>query len=382
MNPIVRKLSIVGALVLLFGAAVLTQVLMRQKTPPPRKAVAAEPLRKVKVVAVRNGPVATSLRVQGQLSAYEKIDLFTEVTGVLEATAKPFKVGSYFKQGETLLRINDEENRLSLLSQKSSLLNAIAQILPDLKIDYPESFASWKSYLDTFEVNRIIAPLPEAQNEREKLFIAGKNLHTQYYNIRSAENRLEKYRIRAPFSGVLTAASIHPGSLVRAGQSMGTLMNAGVYELEATVALSDLQYLRVGAVVELFSDDLQKRWRGKVARVSDQIDPNTQTVLTFVRVTGSELREGMYLKGTVQNREVENVYEIPREWLVNQNAVYVLRDSSLYQQEVDIVYEGDQAVIVRGLPDGTRILGEKVLNAFDGMKVAPRPVDPALSVRE
>ena len=90
----------------------------------------------------------------------------------------------------------------------------------------------------------------------------------------------------------------------------------------------------------------------------------------------------MYLKGTDQNREVENVYEIPREWLVNQKAVYVLRDSSLYQQEVDIVYEGDQAVIVRGLPDGTRILGEKVLNAFDGMKVAPRPVDPALSVRE
>ncbi len=382
MNSNLRKLSIVGAFALLFGAAIFTQALMRQKTPPPRKAAAPELLREVSVAEVRNGPVATSLEVQGQLSAYEKIDLFTEVTGVLEATAKPFKVGSYFKKGETLLRINAEENRLTLLSQKSSLLNAIAQMMPDLKIDYAESFPQWKNYLDGFDVEKALAPLPEAKSEQEKLFIASKNLHTQYYNIRSAENRLSKYQIQAPFSGVLTMANTNPGSLVRSGQSMGTLMNTSVYELEATISLSELKNLKIGDRVDLFSDDVQQRWTGKIVRISDQIDPNTQTVLTFIRVTGSNLREGMYLKGLIKSRAVEEAYEIPRELLVDQKAVYLLRDSTLHLQEVNIVYSGDNTVVVRGLADGARLLQEKVSGAFEGMKVAPRPIDPALSTIE
>lgn len=380
MNPIVRKLSIVGALVLLFGAAIATQALMKKKEPPKRKAAEKEIIRDVEVFAVKNGPVLSTLAIQGSLTAFNKIDLFTEVTGVLTATSKPFKVGSYFKKGEVLLRIDDQENRLALLSQKSSLLNGVAQLMPDLKIDYPESFPQWKAYLDAFDVSKGIALLPEPINEQEKFFIATKNLHTQYYNIKSAENRLGKYTITAPFSGVLTMANIHPGSLVRSGQNMGTLMNTGNYELEATVSMADLLAIKPGSTVKLASEDIPGVWQGRVKRISDQIDANTQTALVFISVSGKDLREGMYMNGMVNAKKVNDALEIPRDLLVDQQGVYTIqRDSFLKIQPVEVLRISQKEAIVKGVPNGTLLLKKQISGAFEGMKVNAIEVETALS---
>lgn len=370
MKPIYRKISIVAALLSLFGAAIFTQVLMKKKQAPKKKGAPKELVRSVKVQEVNNQEVASSLMVQGSLTAFNKIDLFTEVTGLLTATAKPFKVGTYFQQGEVLLRIDGEENRLAILSQKSSLMNAIAQLMPDLKIDYPESFPQWKAYLDAFDIEKNISPLPSPINEREKLFIATKNLHTQFYNIKSAENRLNKYVITAPFSGVLTTANINPGSLVRAGQNMGTLMNTGRYELVATISIADIQSIKIGSEVKLTSEDIPGVWKGKVKRLSDQIDPSTQTALAFISVNGKNLREGMYMKGAINAQKVSEAIKISRDLLVNQNGVYTVhQDSILKNHPVEVVRVVADEVIVKGIPNGTKILAEEVSGAFDGMKV-------------
>ncbi|MEM6771070.1 MAG: HlyD family secretion protein, partial [Bacteroidota bacterium] len=167
----------------------------------PQKREIPKRIKEVETMAVLNAPVSTKLAVQGRLAAYNKISLFTEVGGAVLETGKPFKKGTYFKKGETLLRIDDAEARLTLQSQKATLLNGVAMMMPDLKIDYPESFGNWEAYLAGFDVDGSIKPLPEAINQREKLFVAGRNLYSQYYSIKSGEERLNKYTLRAPFSG-------------------------------------------------------------------------------------------------------------------------------------------------------------------------------------
>jgi len=61
------------------------------------------------------------------------------------------------------------------------LVNAITLLMPDLKIDYPQSFQQWKAYLDKFDVEISVLPLPEPLNDQEKYFIASKNLASQCY---------------------------------------------------------------------------------------------------------------------------------------------------------------------------------------------------------
>ena len=363
-----RRIGVIAGLVILISFFGVNQYFSQLKEEPPRRP-ATKSVPMVEVMPAFNTSISTALRLEGELVAYDKIDLFAEVSGTLESTDRPFKVGSYFPKGSILVDINDQEARLNLLSQKATLQNAVTQLMPDLKIDYPQSFNQWKTYLDDFDLEKKLAPFPEPLNQQEKYFIASRNLHTQFYSIKSAEERLSKYTLYAPFSGVLTNATINPGSLIRVGQKLGELMNTGSYELQATIPLSELKYVRKGNPVALISDDINGKWAGTVSRISNQIDPGTQTVQVFIRVSGKGLREGMYLTGNVAAPAIEDAMELPRNLLVEQNTVFTVQDTILILHPVNVIKLTKEAVIVQGLPNGTPLLATPLPNAYDGMVV-------------
>jgi len=359
---------------IVIGAAVLAtgwfglQYMSGLKKDPPKKEIPKR-IKTVEATAVSNSQVTTNLAVQGRLEAYNKIELFSEVGGAI-TTPKPFKKGTYFKKGDVVLRVDDTEPRLNIQAQKATLLNGIAAMMPDLKIDYPESFPAWEAYLSSFNVDDPIKALPTPVNQREKLFVAGRNLQSQFYNIKSQEERLSKYTLYAPFSGVLTTASINNGAVIRPGQMLGELMATGYYEMLATVPLSQLEFLKPGGTVKLYSEDIDGEWAGKVKRISDQIDPQTQTVGVYVGVTGRDLREGMYLRGEAAAKALNNVVEIDRDLLIDEREVYAVKhDTLLVLLPVTVQKFNRETVIVSGLPDGTQLLTSDVAGAYDGMRV-------------
>lgn len=356
--------------VLILGAGFYGNKKLASMKPEKAQREIPKRIKSVETLMVSNQPISTTLGVQGRLEAYNKISLFTEVGGMVLETGKPFKKGVYFRKGETLLRIDDAEARLSLQSQKATLLNGVAMMMPDLKIDYPESFEAWNTYLSDFDVNKSIPAMPTAVNQREKLFVAGRNLYTQYYAIQSLEERLSKYTLRAPFSGVLTSTAVDQGAVIRTGQQLGELMATGYYEMVATVPLSDLDFLKPGGEVMLSSEDIDGKWNGKIKRISDQIDANTQTVNVYIGVSGKGLREGMYLRGEADAKTIVNAVEINRGLLVDQQDVYVVKNDTLLQLvPINVRKFNRETVIVSGLPDGTRLLTSNVAGAYDGMRV-------------
>lgn len=364
--------SVVAGVLILAAGNFLYGTLASMKAEPAKREIPKR-IKEVATTTVANAPVETKLGVQGRLMAYNKISLFTEVGGAVLDTGKPFKKGTYFKKGETLMRIDDAEARLTLQSQKANLLNGIATMMPDLKIDYPESFGNWEEYLANFDVNASLQALPEPANQREKLFVAGRNLYGQYYSIKSGEERLGKYTLRAPFSGVLTSTAVDQGAVIRPGQQLGELMANGFYELVATVPLSDLDFLKPGGKVELYSEDIQGTWSGKVRRISDQIDPSTQTVSVYIGVSGSKLREGMYLRGQADAKTIVNAVEIDRDLLIDQEDVFVVENDTLLRLlPVTVQKFNRETVIVSGLPEGAQLLTSDVAGAYDGMRVRLR----------
>ena len=364
--------SLLIGLALIGGGYLGYKTLAGMKADPQKKEIPKR-IKAVEARTVANTSLAARLDVQGRLQAYNKIDLFTEVGGTVLSTGKAFKKGVYFSKGETLLRIDDREARLQLQSQKATLLNAIATSMPDLKIDYAESFPAWEAYLNNFNVDAPLQPLPTAVNQREKLFVAGRNLYSQFYAIKSAEERLSKYVLPAPFGGVLTEAIVDQGAVVRPGQRLGELMATGYYEMVATVPLSELEYLKPGGAVDLYSEDIAGKWRGKVRRISDQIDAATQTVNVYVGVSGKGLREGMYLRGEAEARTLNNVVEINRDLLIDEREVYVVeQDTLLRLLPVTVEKFTRETAIVSGLPTGAKLLVSEVAGAYDGMRVKLR----------
>jgi len=373
MSSIFRKLSIViGALILLGSIFILAPKLSQKEAPPKKETVDAIISREVKVMRVKNKDISSKLDVQGSLEAYNKVGIFAEVTGTLSNANRAVKVGNYFKKGAVLLDIDREETKLNILSQKSSLLNGITTLMPDLKIDYPESFQQWKTYIDNFNVEQPIQSFPKALNDQEKYFIASKNLLSQYYTIKSAENRLQKYTVYAPFSGVITQSTIQPGTLVRAGQQMAELMGTSAYEMKATLNLEDLKFINTGSKVSLSSDAVDGSWAGTVKRISDQIDPNTQSVIAYIGVSGKGLREGMYLRGNLNSKTIKSAVQLPIDLLVNQNQVYTVKDGKLVLQTIEIVNTNANYAIVKGLTNEQLILKEKIIGAYEGLDVKPK----------
>jgi len=368
MNLLIRRLGVVLAVLLLVGGMVGFNLLQSRKEAPPVKTETPRIFYVDTFVAV-NGTLPGMLDIDGQLVAYNKIDIFAEVSGTLRATSRPFKVGTAFERGALMIDIDDAEARLNLLSQKSNLLNAVTRMMPDLKIDYPESFGQWEQYLNGFDPESVLQPFPEPLSQQEKYFVASSNIQGSYYTIKSAEERLSKYKIYAPFSGVLTQVNINPGALVRAGQLLGVLMNPADYELEATVALSDLPYLKIGNRVSLQSEDITGEWQGRIKRINDQVDANTQTVKVFVEVEGKDLREGMYLKGQATAAPIEDAIAVPRALLINQNAVYIVENDQVKLRNVEVVRLTPETAIVRGIPDGTVLLEQILPGTFDGLNV-------------
>ena len=330
----------------------------------------AIPAKKVKTLAIANKSIKSGFSAQGRLRAYDKTDIVAEVQGMMLSTLeKRFKIGTRYAKDEVMIDIDNAESRLALKSQKAQLHTAITAMMPDMKIDMPASFSNWKAYLDRFDVNQPIRPFPKHLSEREEYYVSTKNLHSQFYNIKSAEVRLGKYQVKAPFDGILTTANVNEGGFVRAGVSLGTLMNTATYEMEAAVQVADLTYIKRGSSVKVISDDSGKSWTGTVKRIGDLVDATTQTATVYIGLSGNGLREGQYLRAMINTSAITQATEIPRNWLVDNDKLYVIEDGALKLQTVEVVkVEGDKA-IVRGMKNDTRLLAENVKGAYEGMKV-------------
>ena len=244
---------------------------------------------------VQNKLTPITISSSGNLVAKNKVELYSEVQGIFDRSGKPFKAGTYYRKGATLLKLNSDEYFATIQAQKSSLYNQLVLFLPDLRLDYPDAFPKWEAYVQAFSMNELLQPLPQPATEKEKLFVSGRNIFTAWYNVKNMEERLSKYIITAPFSGILTDALVNPGTLIRPGQKLGEFIDPGVYELEISVNAGFMELLKVGKAVTLYNLDHTKSWTGKVARINGRVHQSTQTVQVYIQVSGQGLKAGMYL---------------------------------------------------------------------------------------
>ena len=127
--------------------------------------------------------------------------------------------------------------------------------------------------------------------------------------------------------------------------------------------------MKEGEKVILTALDSDKEYLGEVTRINGKIDQATQTIKVFVEVKGDDLKEGMYMEANVAARSEDNAIEISRKLLVNENQVFVVRDTILDIIDVVPVHFSNKTVVLKGVPDGTVILAKPVPGAYAGMLV-------------
>ncbi|MFS4468528.1 efflux RND transporter periplasmic adaptor subunit [Maribacter sp. 2210JD10-5] len=358
--------SILGIL-LIAGAFIMAKKIVENKKsfrPKAKKIV-----KTVFTEVVENATVPIVVSANGNLTAKQKVELFAEVQGVFRRGSKLFKEGQAYRKGETIININASEYAASVQSAKSNLYNQLTSIMPDLRLDYPEIFPKWQKYLDNFNMSKSTPALPEMTDENESFFISGRGILTSYYNVKNLEQRLSKYRITAPFSGVLTEALVTEGTLVRAGQKLGEFINPDIYELEVSVGKTYSDFLKVGESVTLTTIDGTQKYTGKVSRINGRVDQATQSVKAYIEVKDKSLKEGMYLEAYLDAREEQNAIEIDRNLLMEGHKIFIVKDSVLDMIDVSPVYFSNKRVVLKNVPNGTTIMSKPLIGAYSGMAV-------------
>ena len=226
---------------------------------------------------VKNDSIPVYVESTGTLEAIKRIELFSEVQGVMEGNNGKFKAGNSFQKGEVLIRIRSNGQQAQLYAQRSSFQTALMAIMPDLKADYADEFDLWNNYMKAFSIEKSVQILPKVKSDKLESFLIGRAVFSGYHALKNMEIINGKYNLTAPYNGVLIAANVDPGTVIRPGQELGTFIQPLNYELETSTDAVTAERLNLGQLVKLSLQGMpNKQWNGTISRLVKAIDRSSQ----------------------------------------------------------------------------------------------------------
>ena len=309
------------------------------------------------------------ITASGSVSAWEEVPVGAE-TGGLVATAVYVDEGSYVRQGQPLVQLNDALLQAQLRQQQAAVQTAEANAARD------------------------DAALGRAQELKEKGFLSQASLDTALANQRAStaglasaraslsetRTRLSQATLRAPVSGLIISRSVTRGQIVQAGTEMFRMVRDGRLELDAKVPETDLALIRAGQSAVVSSDQLGQT-TGRVRIVTPEVDATSRLGTARIALNGAGgFRPGMFAKaqidvGAQPTITVPTASVLYRE---NKSGVFVVDDSrQVHFTPVSVLSRSATQTSVGGLTEGARVVVEGAGFLGDGDHVTISATAPA-----
>ena len=253
-----RKLIIIGSVILIIIFSFVLSGIFRKMKKEPEKKLPEQIKRYVKAETVNYKTYKSEFKVTGRVASQNYIDLSSEVRGKILPGQVSLKKGQSFRKGQLLLRVYDKEAKLALQAHKSRFLNSLANILPDFKIDFQNSYKNWNTFFNTIDIQKDIPELPKIKSDKEKIYLAGRNILSDWYSIKSEEIVLKKHYIYAPFNGAYTEVYAEPGAVASPGVRIARMIRTDKLELEVPIETANIHFIKKGQKVKIISSDKNK----------------------------------------------------------------------------------------------------------------------------
>lgn len=298
----------------------------------------------------------TLIPIEGRLRAENRLEIFPEVQGKIRELEKPFREGTTFLEGESLIRLDAEEARLQLNASRSGFQSLVASLMPDIKLDYPDALPEFDEWFNSLNPEQTLPPIPEAGDSQLKRFLSSRGLFDSYYRIKSAEMKLEKFTIRAPFTGVVSAVHVEHGQSVSPQNHLGTIVDPDRFIMTALVHQNRTEQIPVGAELTVTNREETVSASAVINRINPSVDSGTLMVEIYLDVEGNGLREGMYLEGVLPLSDGSDLARIPKSALLRTGHVYVNRNGVIREVAVAVSEIEKEWIWVSGLNEGDEIV--------------------------
>ncbi len=339
--------------------------------PQEEKKEKADFFQTLQALKVQNKEEVFNVSGFGTVSSFNAVDLSCEVQGKISEGVR-LKPGTSFRKGQLLFRINDTDARYNLRSRKSGFINIIANLLPDLRVDFSAEYDKWENYIESIRLNESLPELPAWTSNKEKIFLSTRNVLTEYFNIKSLEEQLKKYAVYAPFSGVITDAYITDNSVVGPGTRIIRIAETGNFEIPVAIQEGQLADVQVGTSVSIYTTTGELKGKGTVIRISEVISRSTQSVQAYVRpkaLEGKRFIEGEYVKVEIDEEGMHNGIRLPKDAVTdNKVMMYSPKDSTITPKSIKIADTNEKGHFIKGLSDNTIVITQEVRNYTDTTK--------------
>lgn len=239
-----------------------------------------------------------------------------------------------------------------------------------------------------FEQARANLGLAQANQKRnqelfEKKFISqqsldntGAALKVQEAALALAQARLDKMRIKAPFSGVVGIRNVSVGDYVKEGQELINLEDIATLKVDFRLPESSLGQLKPGQVIEISADALPgQRFEAVLDAINPLVDTNGRAISCRARLSNADarLRPGMFVRVRLIFEKRSNVLLIPEQALVpDARTPYVFQVTDGKARRVVVkpgLRRNAQVEIVKGLSAGDEVVTAGQLKLRDGAPV-------------
>ena len=280
------------------------------------------------------------------------------------------KVGDRVEAGQTLA-VFDNIEAGELLSQEQSAHAALehlkAQLVPATRqAERSRHLADIGAGAEKdYEYSKAEQQGIEADIRSQQALIDGIRQRLRRFGISNDSPRATFLTpLRAPFSGVVTKAQGSPGDVVDAGRDVFTVADLSRVWVQAEVYEKDLGRIRVGQSAFITVDTYPNQpFEGKVAYISDVLDPQTRTARVRCEVANHDMRlkTDMFANIELPTKFSKQAIAVPAgalQELEGKNVVFVRRSPTQFEKrEVEKgVTVSNQTEIVRGLKPGEPVV--------------------------
>jgi membrane fusion protein, multidrug efflux system len=354
-----------------FFLLVAVAIACSEKKGISNKPSATEQPDSVKVFALRKDSVSKVLKLPAELHPWERAEIYAKVEGYVKELK--VDIGDRVRKNDILIVVDAPEATANYAKALADLQAARAK--------FNTSRDTYKRYVIAAKEKGSISD-NEMERTRNQMLTDSANFVAAQSGA-AAYDQLKSYLvIRSAFDGVVTQRAVDPGTLVgRSASPLIVIENLSKLRLRVAVPEAYTTSIPVTETIQ-FSVDAQpsKKYSGRLARKSNQIDANTRTELWEFEVTNTkgELKSGMYGSATFTVLRDGESFVVPYSAVVtNQERSFVIRVRNNKTEWVDVrtgINMKNDVEIFGDLEDGDQLL----IRANDEIK-GDKPVIPVVT---
>jgi RND family efflux transporter MFP subunit len=290
-----------------------------------------------RVVESQMQELPVNLRSTGTVHARETAVVSAQVMGRVQQVL--VREGDSVRAGQTLIVLDDAALRAALEQAQAGLkaaqnAQAAAQTnaaLATSTLNRYKQLESEKS-VSPQEMDEVSQRAESAEANLEAVRAQTDGAQAQ---VNGAHTMLGYTRLAAPFSGIVTARMVDPGTMAAPGVPLIQVDQAGALQLQASVDESAIGAVHKGMKVQVAIDGAgSSSMTGTVAEIVPAADPSSHSFLVKIDLPSSaQLRAGMYGTAEFANGTRQAIL-IPRSAVVMRGSLacaYVLDGQGIAQ---------------------------------------------------